>query len=117
MSNNTESRIAELEWTVERLLIELSTVQSIIDSIDEKRWPWNLSYVENEELKKTPYKWKPVKSFPIAERNLLIKELHRQGMDADEIPVALFERNHKTRQGGIWSLSIIEKVLSHGATI
>ncbi len=109
-----EARIVALESDNLALKHELSATQSIVNCMENQRIPWNLCYVEIEAYKDGEFHWLPIKKFPIAERNLLIKELHRQGIPINDIPAALYQRNHKNPQGGLVGSGIVHKVLGGG---
>lgn len=109
-----EARLSALESDNLALKQELIATQSVVSSMENQRIPWGLSYVEEEAYKAGGFHWLPVKRFPIAERNLLIKELHRQGIPIDDIPAALYQRNHKNPQGGLVRSRVIEKAIKGG---
>lgn len=108
-----EARIVALESDNERLKYELTAIYGIVDSIEAVQYPWGLSFVEQAELNES-FTWKPVKKFPIAERNALIRLMHGRGLTVEQIAAELFARNFKHPKGGLVHSGVIEKVIKDG---
>ena len=108
-----EARLSALESDNERLKYELSAIYGIVDAIEAVQYPWGLSFVEQAELNKS-FTWKPVKRFPIAERDALIGLMYQRGLTVEQIAVELFARNFKHPKGGLVRSRVISKVIEGG---
>lgn len=110
MTDKLENRIAELESIVFFLQAELHSATTTLDHLyPERRFPWRQEWVDSDDG--GYFRVQKQKVFPKKERDLLIREFHRQGMDTREIAVALFERNHRRSDGTLWSDGVIEKAI------
>lgn len=112
--SDIESRIKELESIVWFLQVELHNATCILDDLLEsseskRKFYWRQEWIDTDDG--GYYRIQKFKVFPARERNLLIRELHNQGLSVRQIAVALLERNHRNSKGGIWSDSIIERVI------
>lgn len=106
-----EQRIAALESDNWNLKYELSSCFSLLNCLDSGNdYPTRL-YWNSEADDDGAFCWQPFKVLPNKERDYLIRLWHSEGLPIDLIRARLFSRGHKNSRYGVWSETVIKRVI------